>query len=143
MGACPSKYNTVDKTVTEEQCPDGVTNLRYCAATALNVTIKTKGEAGAVMAMAETATPTCYHEEDTVDHKCFEACATADFKSKGITVSGACPSKYNTVDKTVTEEQCPDGVTNLRYCAATALNVTIKTKGEAGAASVSMVQGVA
>merc|ERR1711861_53823 len=91
--------------------------------------------------MAEAATRTCYHEEDTVDHKCFEACATADFKSKGITVSGTCPSKYNTVDKTVTEEQCPDGVTNLRYCAATALNVTIKTKGEAAATFVAAIVG--
>jgi C1A family cysteine protease len=75
---------------------------------------------------------TCYHEVDTIDHKCFEACATKAFKTKGITTAGVCPSAYNTVDKTKTVEQCPDGVTNLRYCQATKIKVTIATKGEAG-----------
>merc|ERR1712072_1321958 len=60
----------------------------------------------------------------------------------GITGAGKCPSMYNTVDKTVTNEQCPDGVTNLRYCAATALNVTTKTKGMAGAAQVTFLDGM-
>merc|ERR1711998_316947 len=68
------------------------------------------------------------------DLKCFEAC-NADgkqFATKGITAAGTCPTKYNTVDTTKTVLQCPDGVTNVRYCAGTALNVTIATKGEAG-----------
>jgi hypothetical protein len=258
----------VDKTQVVEQCPDGVTSLRYCQSTALNVTIKTKGESGAplveslysdasyswdscgtkldrlqtskvsvtgslsagskvtvsasgatdlhapltsgawqvriyedgeakethtevgdlmqalkfddpknttftmtvsftlpkkeasgkfnanVVAVdqakadylcldvkyaysAELATlvedtPYCIHQEDTEDHKCFEACADSKFAMKGISTSGSCPSNYNTVDKTQVVEQCPDGVTSLRYCQSTALNVTIKTKGESG-----------
>merc|ERR1711907_499647 len=78
----------------------------------------------------------CLHQEDTVDHKCFEACNAEGktFKSKGITAAGTCPSKYSTIDHTQTQEQCPDGVTNLRYCAATKLNVTVTTKGLAGGA---------
>ena len=52
--------------------------------------------------------------------------------TSSATVSGSCPAKYNTVDTTKTVLQCPDGVTNVRYCAASALNVTIATKGEAG-----------
>merc|ERR1712167_355466 len=77
--------------------------------------------------------PLCFHEEDTEDHKCFEACSTeGQFQTKGIDQQGACPGKYNTVDTTKTVLQCPDGVTNVRYCQSTALNVTIATKGEAG-----------
>jgi len=72
----------------------------------------------------------CMHQEDTVDHKCFEACAPTKFDMKGITGASRCPSKYNTLDKTQVIRQCPDGLTSLRYCADTALNVTIQTKGE-------------
>jgi len=237
QGACPGKYNTVDTTKTVLQCPDGVTNVRYCQSTALNVTIATKGEAGQAnvamvgatagttgyVHMIETSpgdhclevafpggtdspfwksdgwkysapvrpewvtgacdqskwtsvdskeanydgwdndknspytsvtmtkygygklvapmlteiqdppAPLCFHMEDTEDHKCFEACSTeGQFQTKGIDQQGACPGKYNTVDTTKTVLQCPDGVTNVRYCQSTALNVTIATKGEAG-----------
>jgi hypothetical protein len=73
----------------------------------------------------------CFHMEDKEDHKCFEACSKeGKFATKGIDAPGACPSNYNTVDTTKKVLQCPDGVTNVRYCAATALNVTIATKGE-------------
>merc|ERR1711871_356567 len=93
----------------------------------------------ALMAPAPPApkpTPLCFHEEDTEDHKCFEACNAEGkkFSTKGIENAGKCPGKYNTVDTTKTVLQCPDGVTNVRYCAVTALNVTIATKGEAGEA---------
>merc|ERR1712195_56573 len=74
--------------------------------------------------------PFCMHQEDTVDHKCFEACAPTKFTMKGIHGASLCPSKYNTVDKTQVILQCPDGLTSLRYCPDTALNVTVKTKGE-------------
>jgi len=74
---------------------------------------------------------TCFHSVDSEDHKCFEACADEHFATKGITDAGTCPSSFDTVDKTATVYQCPDGVTNVRYCASTALNVTIATKGEA------------
>merc|ERR1712178_665865 len=235
VGPCPTKYSTVDHTVTQEQCPDGVTNLRYCQSTKLNVTVTTKGEAGGFAAMQQLddstpgyvhqiittpgdhcleivfpggksspfwksdgwkygppvrpewktgpcdqkkynerdsqvkdydgwtkdkngglgsvlqnkygfgkkatetnavsladATPYCLFHEDTVDHKCMEACAAGKFATKGITNVGHCPTKYSTVDHTVTQEQCPDGVTNLRCCQSTKLNVTVTTKGEAG-----------
>merc|ERR1711977_664205 len=70
------------------------------------------------------------HHEDTEDHKCFEASSDSKFATKGTTDSGPCPSTYSTVDKTTVVEQCPDGVTSIRYC--NPINVTIETKGEAG-----------
>jgi len=78
-------------------------------------------------------TPTCLHNVDTVDHKCFEACSLKGlhFASKGLTTAGGCPASYNFVEKVKAVTQCPDGVTNLRYCASTKLKVTMKTKGEA------------
>jgi len=78
----------------------------------------------------------CIHAEDLVDHKCNEACAGAKFATKGITSPGSCPDKYNSIDKTVNVRQCPDGVTQLRYCPDTALNVTVTTKGIASLAEV-------
>merc|ERR1719253_1997408 len=126
-GNCPSNYNTVDKTQTVKQCPDGKTNPRYC--NPINVTIETKGEAK-VLSLAIESNETCLHEEDTEDHKCFEACAESKYATKGIKQEGKCPSSYNTVDKTQTVEQCPDGVTNIRYC--NPINVTFETKGETG-----------
>merc|ERR1712086_481860 len=82
---------------------------------------------------------TCFHSVDSEDHKCFEACADENFATKGITDAGTCPSSFATVDKTATVYQCPDGVTNVRYCASTALNVTIATKGEAGIEALAAV----
>merc|ERR1719272_2351551 len=85
----------------------------------------------AVEELADAApAPFCMHQEDTVDHKCFEACAPTKFAMKGIHGASHCPSGYNTVDKTQVILQCPDGVTSLRYCPDTALNVTVETKGE-------------
>jgi len=69
------------------------------------------------------------HHVDDEDHKCFEASSSSKFASKGITDEGKCPAAYNTVDKSVTVSQCPDGVTSIRYCKP--INVTIATKGEA------------
>merc|ERR1711865_1029744 len=128
-GPCPASYNTVDKSVVVEQCPDGVTSIRYCSP--INVTIDTKGEA---MMMAEVADDYKLHSIDAEDHKCFEATSASKFASKGITDSGPCPASYNTVDKSVVVEQCPDGVTSIRYCSP--INVTIDTKGEAMVAEV-------
>merc|ERR1711939_1136459 len=83
-------------------------------------------------ALAAPAAEYCLHHEDIEDHKCMEACASGTFKTKGIDTAGHCPAKYSTIDHTVTQEQCPDGITNLRYCQATKLNVTVTTKGQAG-----------
>jgi len=69
------------------------------------------------------------HAVDVTDHKCFEASSSSKFASKGITDTGKCPASYNTVDKTETVEQCPDGVTSIKYCSP--INVTIATKGQA------------
>merc|ERR1711865_1111747 len=90
-GPCPASYNTVDKSVVVEQCPDGVTSIRYCSP--INVTIDTKGEA---MMMAEVADDFKLHSIDAEDHKCFEATSASKFASKGITDSGPCPASYNT-----------------------------------------------
>lgn len=130
---CPSSYcqNGVCHAcgdqccLTDKDCPGS-----YCANDPTKMPPYTCH--GAVEATLAAA-PVCFHEEDVTDHKCFEACAASQFHSKGIETAGVCPSKYTTIDKTVVEEQCPDGVTNLRYCQSTALNVTIKTKGESGA----------
>jgi len=217
-GKCPSQYDTIDKTQVVLQCPDGVTSVRYCPATAMNVTIYTRGEKMGMNAIAMAApvvglvhmiehspgdhclevnfpggtdsafwksngwkysapirpewktgecdkskwTSTdatsgnydgfagvtltkygfgtlveamddeyCLHQEDTEDHKCFEACSAAGtFKTKGIKGTGKCPAKYTTLDKTVDVQQCSDGVTSIRYCKP--IKVTIATKGEAG-----------
>jgi cathepsin L len=132
VGSCPTKYNTVDKTLTEEQCPDGVTNLRYCAATALNVTIKTKGEAG----LKAPEWWTCRHNEDVTDNKCYQACTTqGSFEMKGLASKGGCPSKYNSVDNHKTDKVCNDGVTNPKYCKGDGkkvIHVVEKQMGVAG-----------
>jgi len=70
----------------------------------------------------------CLHQEDLVDHKCYEACANSRFNITGVTGTGKCPIKYDTVDKTAIVTQCPDGMTNPRYCSP--INVTVNTKGE-------------
>jgi hypothetical protein len=70
------------------------------------------------------------HQVDQADHKCFEASSSHMFSSKGITSKGKCPTDFNTVDKSVVVQQCPDGVTSIRYCSP--INVTIATKGESG-----------
>merc|ERR1712166_261609 len=207
-GKCPAPYNTLDKSVVVQQCPDGVTSIRYCSP--INVTIDTKGQA--MMSAVEGTSaycqiepdkkppyfchapaepincktdsdcvtpwynsfcmndatkkapylckvelpPTCksdkdcqrsvlsieeavedefyLHAVDVEDHKCFEASSSSKFASKGITSTGKCPASYNTVDKSVVVEQCPDGVTSIRYCSS--INVTIDTKGEAMVAEV-------
>jgi hypothetical protein len=115
MGLCPVKFNFVNK----RDRPAAGVEHRFMG-------IKTTN--AALVAAVETTYT--MHQEDTIDHKCFEASSTSSFKTKGITMAGPCPSKYNTVDKTLTVTQCPDGVTNPRYC--TPINVTIATKGEAG-----------
>lgn len=118
VGRCSVHYNTVDSTKTASQCPDGVTNLKYCKGQTVNVTFTTKGEAGH-----------CFHNEDAVDHKCYEACCYDDFKTKGFGTAGFCPDKYNLEEKHTSVRQCPDGVTNIKYCESTAVNVTIRTLG--------------
>merc|ERR1719272_546116 len=263
-GKCPASYNTVDKSVVVEQCPDGVTSIRYCSP--INVTIDTKGQAmmadaldgagytwdscgtrldrlktaklsvagsltaGSKVTVTASGTTDLHvpletgawqvrvyedgeahsihsevgdlmqalkfddaknttftvtvsftlpakqasgkfnanlvatdqsksdymcldvkyafaadtmaavedefylHAVDEEDHKCFEASSSSKFASKGITSTGKCPASYNTVDKSVVVQQCPDGVTSIRYCSP--INVTIDTKGQAMMAAV-------
>merc|ERR1712028_125875 len=69
----------------------------------------------------------CLHHEDS--HKCYEACSTSKFAMKGFTSDGRCEAKYSAVDSTVNTYQCPDGVTNIKYCLKTILEVTVVTKG--------------
>ena len=92
------------------------------------VTLRRMGK-GSVVAMLSAEDEFYLHAVDEEDHKCFEASSSSKFASKGITDSGKCPASYNTVDKSVVVEQCPDGVTSIRYCSP--INVTIATKGEA------------
>merc|ERR1712160_148251 len=97
------------------------------------VTLRRMGK-GSVVAMLSAEDEFYLHAVDKEDHKCFEASSSSKFASKGITDSGKCPASYNTVDKSVVVEQCPDGVTSIRYCSP--INVTIDTKGEAMVAEV-------
>jgi len=85
-------------------------------------------------ALTAPPAPFCLHHVDAADHKCFEYCQLdgKTFADKDVDEKGMCDSSYNTVDKTHVIEQCPDGVTNLRYCHDTAVNVTVKIKGQAG-----------
>merc|ERR1711939_738496 len=73
----------------------------------------------------------CLHTEDAADHKCYEGCASSTFKNKGVRTPGPCPGSYGVVEKDQVVEQCEDGVTNLRYCPGSRVNVTLKVKGEA------------
>jgi len=101
------------------------------------VCLLTGGDAGSWLRTALShreaiAIPTvCQHEVDAESHKCIEACADRAFKMKGMDTDGKCPPAFNTVDKVVKEEQCPDGVTQLRYCPDTRMYVTVTTRGEA------------
>ena len=78
------------------------------------------------------APQTCYHHEDKEDNKCYEARAHADGEfhtgTKGIASRGKCPSRYAIVDEVQTAEQCPDGMTNVKYCKSTAIEVTIASR---------------
>jgi len=69
----------------------------------------------------------CLHNEDS--HKCYEACATGKFAMKGFTLPGKCEAKYSVVGSKTEEFQCPDGVTNIKYCPLTLVAVTVVTKG--------------
>jgi len=128
-GKCPAEFGTVDSQKIVLQCPDGVTNLRYCPDATMNVTVTMKGE-DAVLVMVSFADQFCLHSVDTEDHKCLEACAATTFAEVGVKEKDGCPSQFNTVDSRHVFLQCPDGVTNLRYCPDTALNVTVTIKGE-------------
>merc|ERR1711959_620036 len=121
--ACGDKYCLTDK-----DCPGS-----YCANDPTKMPPYTCHGVAKVAEVAP-ADPICLHEEDTTDHKCFEACASSTFKTKGITMSGRCPAKYSTIDSHVSQLQCPDGVTNVRYCKGHEVNVTITTKGMSGGA---------
>jgi len=82
----------------------------------------------------EPNTVYCYHREDPTDHKCYEACATTDFNSTGITQPGTCnPAVFKITETTKKVNACSDGVTNLKYCVGGSLvkvTITFKTKGE-------------
>ena len=56
----------MDKTQVVEQCPDGVTSIRYC--NPINVTIKTKGEAG-ITELAITDSFTLHHVDEEVSEQ--------------------------------------------------------------------------
>ena len=72
----------------------------------------------------------CLHDVDTEDQKCIEACAATTFAQVGVHQTDKCPAEFRTIDSQKVVLQCPDGVTNLRYCPDTAMNVTVTIKGE-------------
>jgi len=82
------------------------------------------------LGVVKVARTQCYHQEDPDIHKCFEACAEAQFVVKGIEKHGSCSAIYDTIDKQTVIVQCPDGITNVRYCDTTKINVTVTRRGE-------------
>merc|ERR1711907_237685 len=96
--------------------------------------------AALALASALPTTSYCYHREDAKDHKCYEGCATADFKAAGLTHPGECnPAVFTVTETSKTVEQCDDGKTNLKYCTGGhlhAVNITMKVKGEGKPASL-------
>merc|ERR1711977_718849 len=81
--------------------------------------------------MEAVATEYCLHTEDAANHKCYDGCASATFKNKGLSTAGKCPANYGVIETSKTVEQCNDGVTNLRWCAdSNKVNVTMDVKGE-------------
>merc|ERR1712139_168183 len=118
----PVMFTALSPAHCNKDCPGS-----YCANDPTKMPPYTCHGAAKVAEVAP-ADPICLHEEDTTDHKCFEACASSTFKTKGITMSGRCPAKYSTIDSHVSQLQCPDGVTNVRYCKGHEVNVTVTTK---------------
>ena len=106
--------------------------VRYCTGKLykVNVTMEIIGENQPALTM-EAPREYCLHTEDAADHKCYEGCASSTFKNKGVHTPGPCPGSYGVVEKDQVVEQCEDGVTNLRYCPGSRVNVTLKVKGEA------------
>ena len=74
----------------------------------------------------------CLHNTDAGSHKCYEACSTGTkFATNGFNETGRCDHMvFNIKDVESSVYQCPDGKTNVKYCAKTALNITIATYGE-------------
>ena len=46
-----------------------------------------------------------------------------------VLYSGFCPDKYSFEEKTSKTQQCPDGVTNTKYCQSTIVDVVLRTLG--------------
>jgi len=79
-----------------------------------------------------TPSPSCIHHEDSEGHTCYQACSLEgkSFNSKGLSTAAPCPAGYNVVQSTQTVKQCPDGVSNTKYCAGSVLKVVMTTKGK-------------
>jgi len=144
-GVCPSSFSVTEKKEEVLSCSDGVTNTKYCTTPlyVVNVTMRTKGESGTpnkayweAVAMVPEAMRAwkCIHREDSPNAKCYEACARDNnFKVKGLTNPGACPSSYSHLDSSKAVYACSDGVTNLKYCSGGSLHkvrLTERTKGK-------------
>merc|ERR1711934_304296 len=117
-GVCGVHFNTVDSVQSILQCPDGVTNVKYCQGHEVNVTFTDKGKAGF-----------CYHNEEASGKRCYEACSFSKFKMKDFDTTGFCPDSYNFEQSVHTTQQCPDGVTNVKYCPASVVTVIVRTLG--------------
>merc|ERR1711977_729151 len=83
----------------------------------------------------------CLHTEDAADNKCYEGCARRAFKAKGLSVAGACPSKYSVQDTQKRVKACSDGVTNLKYCTGSLYPVNIRERTMGMGAVKKMILG--
>jgi len=108
---------------TDKDCPGS-----YCANDPTKMPPYTCHDTKMAMTM-ESESEYCLHTEDPADHKCYEGCASSHFVNKGVKTPGPCPSNYGVTEKSKVNDQCEDGVTNLRYCPGHDVNVTMKIKG--------------
>ena len=49
---------------------------------------------------------------------------------KDFDTPGYCPDEYNFQQQTASHQQCPDGVTNVKYCQDTEVTVIVRTLGK-------------
>lgn len=71
----------------------------------------------------------CLHHIDTEDNKCLDACANEKFEMVGVDQKGKCPSNFDVQERSDKLKQCPDGVTHLKYCKGSEVEVTVSTHG--------------
>merc|ERR1711907_766506 len=101
--------------------------------------------AALALASALPTTTYCYHREDAKDHKCYEGCATKDFKNSLLQHPGQCnPDVFKVTESTKTITACSDGKTNLKYCSGTLypVNITMRVKGEAAVQMMAPEAGI-
>jgi len=138
-GSCPGKYSHLDNETHVKACSDGKTNVKWCSGGGLhsvNLIEKIKGVSGTTVGFAMHKSWKCFHDEESAQNKCYEACAQDDdFKVHGLSQDGSCPGKYSHLDNETHVKACSDGKTNVKWCSGGGLHsvdLIEKIKGVSG-----------